>query len=223
MSQENTPVNSVEGVSLDSVIMKKIGMTRIFDEKGNHVPVTVLEIQESKVVQVKTEDNDGYSSVKFAYGPKKEKNVNAPMKGILKKANIEESFSKMTETKLENSSPEGIKVGDTLQYGNFTSGSTVNITGITKGKGFAGVVKKFGFAGGPMSHGSKFHRTTGSIGNRATPGKVWKGKKMPGHLGCNKQTIKNLTIVEMNTEKGYVLIRGSVPGSKNSFVRVTKA
>ena len=110
------------------------------------------------------------------------------MKGILKKANIEESFSKMTETKLENSSAEGIKVGDTLQYGNFTSGSTVNITGITKGKGFAGVVKKFGFAGGPMSHGSKFHRTTGSIGNRATPGKVWKGKKMPKHLAAtNKQ------------------------------------
>ena len=157
--------------------MKKIGMTRIFDEKGNHVPVTVLEIQKSKVVQVKTEDNDGYSSVKFAYGTKKEKNVNAPMKGILKKANIEESFSKMTETKLEKSSAEGIKVGDTLQYGNFTSGSTVNITGITKGKGFAGVVKKFGFAGGPMSHGSKFHRTTGSIGNRATQVKFGKEKR----------------------------------------------
>ena len=223
MSQENAPVNSVDGVSMDSVIMKKVGMTRIFDENGNHVPVTVLEIQSSKVVQVKTEENDGYSSVKFAYNLKKDKNINAPTKGILKKANVEESFSKMSETRIENSAVEGVKPGDSLQVESFKSGTTVNITGITKGKGFAGVVKKFGFAGGPMSHGSKFHRTTGSIGNRATPGKVWKGKKMPGHMGCNKQTIKNLTIVEMNTEKGYVLIRGSVPGSKNSFVRVTKA
>ena len=223
MSQENTPVNSDDGVSMDSVIMKKVGMTRIFDENGNHVPVTVLEIQSSKVVQVKTEENDGYSSVKFAYHVKKDKNLNAPIKGILKKANVEETYSKMSETKIESSAFEGVKAGDILQFDSFKSGTTVNITGITKGKGFAGVVKKYGFAGGPMSHGSKFHRTTGSIGNRATPGKVWKGKKMPGHMGCNKQTIKNLTIVEMNTEKGYVLIRGSVPGSKNSFVRVTKA
>ena len=162
------------------------------------------------------------TSVKFAYDSKKEKNISSPVKGVLKKADISDTFSKTLETRIEESAESSVSVGTTIDYDNFKEGSVVNVSGTTKGKGFAGVVKKYGFAGGPMSHGSKFHRTTGSIGNRATPGKVWKGKKMPGHMGCEKQTIKNLKIVKINKEKGYVLISGSVPGSKNSFVRVTK-
>ena len=145
------------------------------------------------------------------------------MLGELKKAGISEFYSKMAETKISAENSELFKPGLPINYENFSVGTVVNITGTTKGKGFAGVVKKFGFAGGPKSHGSKFHRTTGSIGNRATPGKVWKGKKMPGHMGSEKQTVKNLKIVEVNLEKVYLLIKVSVPGSKNSFVRVTKA
>jgi large subunit ribosomal protein L3 len=223
MTQESSSTVSVETLSLNSVIMKKVGMTRIFDEAGNHVPVTVLELTKSKVLQLKSVESDGYHAVKFAYDEKKEKNLTSATKGNLKKAGVEEMFSKMAETRLSGEETDQITPGKAIDFNSFTAGQIVNVSGVTKGKGFAGVVKKYGFAGGPKSHGSKFHRTTGSIGNRATPGKVWKGKKMPGHMGCEKQTVKNLTVVETNLEKGYMLIKGSVPGSKNSFVRVTKA
>ena len=223
MTQESVSTAKVESLSLNSVIMKKVGMTRIFDESGNHVPVTVLELTKSKIVQVKNEEIDGYAAVKFAYDVKKEKNLTSATKGNLKKAGIQEMFSKMAETKFSTESASEAALGLQIDFSAFQAGQVVNVSGTTKGKGFAGVVKRFGFAGGPKSHGSKFHRTTGSIGNRATPGKVWKGKKMPGHMGCDNQTVKNLTVVETNLEKGYMLIKGSVPGSKNSFVRVTKA
>lgn len=224
MSQENSAVaESPKSANLKSVLMKKIGMTRIFDSKGNHVPVTVLAIESAKIVQVKNLDNDGYTSVKFAYNQKREKLITAPKAGELKKASISESFSSFAETKISSEEVNELAAGMEIDLGQFVAGTTVHVSGKTKGKGFAGVVKKFGFAGGPKSHGSKFHRTTGSIGNRATPGKVWKGKKMPGHMGSENQTVKNLKIVELNAEKGYVLIKGSIPGAKNSFVRVTKA
>jgi len=222
MSQENHDTTTVD-VDLNSVMMKKVGMTRIFDTNGNHQPVTVLALEEARVLQVKTLDNDGYSSIKFGYSTKRPKLINDPIKGELKKASVEEMFSKMTETRVSADEAASASVGAKVTFENLQPGKIVHITGITKGKGFAGVVKKYGFAGGPMSHGSKFHRTTGSIGNRATPGRVWKGKKMPGHMGAKKQTVKNLQILEVNIEKGYMLIKGSVPGSKNSFVRVTKA
>ena len=223
MSQENTASADVsKTTNLNSLIMKKIGMTRIFNSEGNHVPVTVLSLEKAQVVQVKTEDKDGYSSVKFAYNAKKSKLVNSPKKGELKKANVEENYFRFAETKVNAEELSNYSVGASLGYSAFTPGTIIDVTGITKGKGFAGVVKKYGFAGGPKSHGSTFHRTTGSIGNRATPGKVWKGKKMPGHMGAEKQTVKNLEIVEINIEKGYLLVKGSVPGAKNSFVRVTK-
>ena len=224
MSQETEATNVVaEKTSLNSVMMKKIGMTRISDSNGNHIPVTVLSLEEAKIVQVKSNDTDGYTSVKFAYFPKREKLINSPLRGELKKANIDESFSMLAETLISAEEAQSLKVGAEINLADCNPGQLINITGITKGKGFAGVVKRYGFAGGPKSHGSKFHRTTGSIGNRATPGKVWKGKKMPGHMGAKKQTVKNLEIVELNKEKGYLLVKGSVPGSKNSFVRVTKA
>ena len=223
MSEENAAKTNESLANLNSVIMKKVGMTRIFDNSGSHVPVTVLSIEDAKVLQVKNESVDGYNSVKFAYGEKREKLINQAKKGELKKAGISTNFSKSVETRVDQGSVENIKPGMSIGIDLFSEGDMVNITGITKGKGFAGVVKKYGFAGGPKTHGSKFHRTTGSIGNRATPGKVWKGKKMPGHMGSEKQTIKNLKIVEINMGKGYLLIKGSVPGSKNSYLKVTKA
>lgn len=224
MSQETEAINAVaETTSLNSVIMKKVGMTRIFDSNGNHIPVTVLSLEKAKIVQIKNNDSDGYTSVKFAYSLKREKLINSPLRGELKKANIDDSFSMLTETSISAEDAQSLQVGSEVKLADCNPGELINITGLTKGKGFAGVVKRYGFAGGPKSHGSKFHRTTGSIGNRATPGKVWKGKKMPGHMGAKKQTVKNLEIVELNNEKGYLLVKGSVPGSKNSFVRVTKA
>jgi len=224
MSQEEVATSNVTNqVSLKSVMLKKVGMTRIFDSNGNHTPVTVLSLESAKVVQIKNEAIDGYNSIKFAYGEKREKLISSPKKGELKKAGIETHYSKMKETLVSAVELEGVKAGDTVSFGEFVKGTIINVTGITKGKGFAGVVKRYGFAGGPKSHGSKFHRTTGSIGNRATPGKGWKGKKMPGHMGVDKQTVKNLEIVEINSEKGYMLVKGSVPGAKNSFVRVSKA
>ena len=225
MSEENTSSAPENKVSLNSVILKKIGMTRIFDNDGNHLPVTVLSLEDSNVVQVKTKETDGYNSIKFAYGEKREKLISSPKKGELKKAGVEVGYSKMAETRLadEEVADFADSLGAKLSFESFGEGDLVSISGLTKGKGFSGVVKKFGFAGGPMSHGSKFHRTTGSIGNRATPGKVWKGKKMPGHLGDKKQTVKNLKVVKINVDKKYILVKGSVPGAKNSFVRVTKS
>jgi large subunit ribosomal protein L3 len=178
MSQDNIATTEVaDKISLDSVVMKKMGMTRIFDTEGNHLPVTVLSIEDSKVVQVKTLENDGYSSVKFAYDQKRPILVRNPKVGELKKAGISETFSKMSETKIDPVDGENIQAGMSVVLPVLEKGTLINVTGVTKGKGFAGVVKRYGFAGGPMSHGSKFHRTTGSIGNRATPGRVFKGKK----------------------------------------------
>ncbi len=199
------------------LIVEKIGMTRVFDENGAHVPVTVVKLIENKVVQVKTIENDGYQSLKISYKEKRATLLNRP-KSVELRVEKGQAFSpsKMTEVPFI----EDISVGQSLAADNFSAGSVISVTGTSKGKGFAGVMKKYGFAGGPAAHGSKFHRTTGSIGNRATPGRVWKGKKMPGHMGCETKTIKNIKIQEQNLSEGYLLLKGSVPGHKNSFLRL---
>ena len=196
-------------------------MTRIFDEAGNHVPVTVIKLIPNHITQVKTSDKDGYEAYQVGYYEKKESLVLKPTKGHLAKANVENNYVKFAEIRLD--SVDASKVGSQVAVDTFTTDSYVDITGTTKGKGFQGVMKRHNFQGGPGAHGSKFHRTTGSIGNRATPGRVWKNKKMPGHMGCDKQTIQNIKVVEVNTEKGYMLVKGSIPGSKNGFVKVSKA
>lgn len=208
-------------VSLPSVFGVKAGMTRIFDEAGNHVPVTVIKLIPNFISQVKTQEKDGYSAYQVGYGEKREKLVSTPVKGQLKKAGITNHLTKFAEFKSDEVSEENL--GKEVSLENFAASTWVDVTGTSKGKGFAGVMKKYNFAGGPASHGHKFHRTTGSIGNRATPGKVWKNKKMPGHMGVVTKTIQNLQIVELNEEQGYLLIKGSVPGSKNGFVKIAKA
>tara|TARA_Y100000385_G_C12915101_1_gene559986 strand:+ start:106 stop:756 length:651 start_codon:yes stop_codon:yes gene_type:complete len=208
-------------VSLPSVFGVKAGMTRIFDEAGNHVPVTVIKLIPNFISQVKTQEKDGYSAYQVGYGEKREKLVSTPVKGQLKKAGITNHLTKFAEFKSEEVLEENL--GKEVSLENFAASTWVDVTGTSKGKGFAGVMKKYNFAGGPASHGHKFHRTTGSIGNRATPGKVWKNKKMPGHMGVVTKTIQNLQIVELNEEQGYLLIKGSVPGSKNGFVKIAKA
>lgn len=208
-------------VSLPAVYGLKAGMTRIFDESGKHVPVTVVKLIPNVISQVKTIEKDGYTAYQVAYGEKREKLVSTPVKGQLKKAGIEKMFTKFAEFKASEVSDENL--GKEVSLENFAAQSFVDVTGTTKGKGFAGVMKRYNFSGGPGAHGSKFHRTTGSIGNRATPGRVFKEKKMPGHMGVITKTVQNLTVVEVNEEQGYMLIKGSVPGSKNGFVKIAKA
>lgn len=208
-------------VSLPAVYGLKAGMTRIFDESGKHVPVTVIKLIPNVISQVKTTETDGYNAYQVAFNEKREKLVTTPVKGHLKKANIDKTLTRFSELKSDEVSVDNL--GKELSLEDFNASTFVDVTGTTKGKGFAGVMKKYNFSGGPASHGHKFHRTTGSIGNRATPGRVFKQKKMPGHMGVITKTIQNLQVVELNEEQGYMLIRGSVPGSKNGFVRIAKA
>ena len=142
---------------------------------------------------------------------------------IIKKANVEINLNNFAELKKGDVELDKDNLGKELALTNFSEGSFIDVTSVTKGKGFQGVIKKYGFSGGPAAHGSHFHRGTGSIGNRATPGRVFKGKKMPGRMGGKLQTVQNLKIHEVNLEKGYILINGSVPGPKDGFVKVSKA
>ena len=208
-------------IELPTIFGVKAGMTRIFDESGNHVPVTVIKLIKNFVSQVKTQASDGYEAYQIAYGEKREKLVNKPLKGILAKAKIETPVTRYSEVRLEGVDPEAI--GKEVSLDSLPANTYIDVTSVSKGKGFQGVIKRHNFSGGPGAHGSKFHRTTGSIGNRATPGRVFPGKKMPGHMGSKNVTVQNIKVQELNLEKGYLLIRGSVPGAKNSFVKLSKS
>jgi large subunit ribosomal protein L3 len=225
MSEENKSAevsnDTAQTVNLNTFFGVKAGMTRIFDESGNHVPVTVVELVPNHITQVKTSDKDGYEAYQVGYYAKREKLITKPAKGHLSKAGVEENYARFSE--VASSEVAADSLGKVVSLNNFEPKTYVDVTGITKGKGFAGPIKRHNFAGGPATHGSKFHRRGGSIGNRATPGKVWKNKKMPGHMGAKRQTIQNIQIIEVNTEKGYMLLKGSVPGSKNGFVRISRA
>lgn len=212
---ENSSSNSVE---LPVFYGQKAGMTRVFDEAGNHVPVTVVKLLPNYVSQVKTADRDGYEAYQISYGEKREKLVSKPLKGHLKKAKVDQPMSRFAEVRMT-----GVDEANLGKEVAFNDSDYVDITGVSKGKGFQGVVKKYNFSGGCATHGSGLHRATGSIGNAATPSKVFKGKKLPGHMGSERKTIQNLKVLEVNKDKGYMLIKGSIPGAKNGFVRVSKA
>lgn len=208
-------------VSLPAFYGVKAGMTRIFDQNGNHVPVTVVKLIPNVVSQVKTQDKDGYTAYQVAFNEKREKLVTSPAKGHLKAASIEKTFSELAEIKMSDVDPSAL--GKEASLDQFSVSTYVDVTGQSKGKGFAGVMKRYNFQGGPASHGSHFHRRVGSIGCRATPARVWKEKKMPGHLGVETTTVQNVQVVEVNLEAGYMLLKGSIPGSKNGFVKIAKA
>ncbi|MBF0298021.1 MAG: 50S ribosomal protein L3, partial [Oligoflexia bacterium] len=164
---------------------------------------------------------EGYSAYQIAYVEKKKKLIKKAIKGHLLKAGIETNLSKFSEVKLSNDANIS-NAGKQISINLFIADCIVDVTSISKGKGFQGVIKKYHFSGGPMAHGSHFHRHPGAIGNRATPARVFAGKKMPGHMGCDVVTIKNQKIIEVNEEKGYLLIKGVVPGSVNTVVKITK-
>lgn len=208
-------------VTLPACYGIKAGMTRIFDSAGNHVPVTVIKLIPNYISQIRTCKKDGHDAYQLAYGEKRKKLVNRPKLGILRKAHIASDLTRFAEVKVAGPIQEEY-LGKEVNVA-FEKDSYVDICGVSKGKGFQGVMKKFGFKGGPAAHGSKFHRTAGSIGNRATPGKVWKNKKMPGLMGGKAQTVQNLKVVELNKKDRYLLVKGSVPGPKNNFVRVSQA
>ena len=197
------------------IIGRKVGMTQIFDEKGNVIPVTVIEAGPCTVAQVKTVETDGYDAVQLGFGEVKDKHINKPEKGHFAKAGLE-AKKHLREFRLE--SVEGVKVGDEVKADVFEAGEKVDVQGISKGKGFQGVIKRHGQHRGPMGHGSKFHRHAGSNGACSDPSRVFKGKKMPGQMGSVKVTIQNLEIVKVDAEQNLILVKGAVPGPKKACV-----
>ena len=203
------------------VIAKKLGMTRLFKDDGTHVPVTVLHLDEVRVVAARTVENDGYSAVQLGFGKAKPKNVSKPQKGHFAKAKVEPSM-KLVEFRVADDAI--LEPGAQLSPSHFSVGQFVDVAGITKGKGFAGGMKRWNFAGLEASHGvSVSHRSLGSTGNRQDPGKTFKNKKMPGHLGQERVTTLNLQVAGLDEERNLVLIRGAVPGSKGSYVLLRDA
>ena len=196
---------------------KKIGMTQIFNEEGTAIPVTVIEAQPLTIVAKKTLAKDGYDAIVVGFGEIKEKNANKPFKGVFAKAGVElQRYLK--EIKVEN--VDEYEVGSKITVETFTTEDRVDIQGTSKGKGFQGVIKRHGQHRGPMTHGSMYHRRPGSMGSTTTPGRVFKGKKLPGHMGNVISSILNLDIVKVDADKNLILVKGSIPGAKKSIVRV---
>ena len=200
-----------------AILATKVGMTQIFAENGELVPVTVLLAGPCVVTQVKTADNDGYDAVQVGFGDIREKLVNKPRKGVFQKAGVS-AKRYIREFRFENSSE--YKVADEIKADIFAVGDRVDATAITKGKGFQGAVKRLGQHRGPMMHGSKFHRHQGSNGPATTPGRVFKGKGMPGHMGSVQRTVENLEVVRVDAENNLLLVKGSVPGPKKSLITI---
>ena len=198
-----------------AILATKVGMTQIFNEDGVLTPVTVLQAGPCAVVQVKTVDNDGYSAVQVGFVDKREKLVSKPVKGHFDKAGV--SYKRyVREFRLENAEEYSVK--DEIKADIFAAGDKVDATAVSKGKGFQGAIKRHGQSRGPMAHGSKFHRHAGSNGSATTPGRVFKGKKMPGQMGGKKVTIQNLEVVKVDAENNLILVKGAVPGPKKSLV-----
>ena len=200
-----------------AILATKVGMTQIFNEDGSLVPVTVLQAGPCVVTQVKTVENDGYSAIQVGFGEKREKLVNKPMKGMFDKAGV--PYKRFVrEFKFENAEEYSVK--DEIKADIFTAGDKVDASAIAKGKGFQGAIKRHGQSRGPMAHGSKYHRHAGSNGACSSPSKVFKGKRMPGHMGAKKVTTQNLEIVRVDAENNLILVKGAVPGPKKALVTI---
>ncbi len=200
-----------------AILATKVGMTQIFNDEGVLTPVTVLQAGPCVVTQVKTVENDGYKAVQVGFVDKREKLVNKPQKGHFDKAGV--SYKRyVREFRLENAEEYSVK--DEIKADIFAAGDKIDATAISKGKGFQGAIKRLGQSRGPMAHGSKFHRHQGSNGSATTPGRVFKGKGMPGHMGHEKVTIQNLEVVKVDAENNLILIKGAVPGPKKALVTI---
>jgi large subunit ribosomal protein L3 len=198
---------------------KKLGMTHVYDNNGKATPVTVVDVSDNHVVQVKTTEKEGYSAVQVGAGNKKASRVNKAAAGHFAKNGVEPKYH-LREFRVEGEAPApGMKLG----ADQFASGQWVDVIGVTKGRGFAGVVKRYRFSGQRQTHGSMMHRRTGAIGCRLTPGRVWKNQKMPGHMGVDRRTVQNLKVVASRPEDSILLISGSIPGPTGGLVIVRPA
>ena len=200
-----------------AILATKVGMTQIFNEDGVLTPVTVLQAGPCVVTQIKTVENDGYSAVQVGFADKREKLVNKPLKGHFDKAGV--SYKRyIKEFKFENAAD--YTLAQEIKADIFEAGDKVDATAISKGKGFQGAIKRHGQHRGPMAHGSKFHRHQGSNGACSSPSRVFKGKGMPGHMGCVKVTVQNLSVVKVDAEQNLILVKGAVPGPKKALVTI---
>ena len=203
-----------------AILGTKIGMTQIFDETGKVIPVTVIMAGPCTVVQKKTVETDGYEAIQVGFGDVKEKQVNKPMKGHFAKADTANK-KYLRELRLEDIS--AYEVGTEIKADIFEAGEKIDVTGISKGKGFAGPMKRWGLHRGPMTHGSGYPRGSGSMGACSAPGRVMKGKKLPGHMGVKKVTVQNLEVVKVVADENIILVKGAVPGNKGGLVTVRNA
>ena len=206
---------------ISSLLGKKIGMTQVYDAQNVLVPVSVVEAGPCAVVQVKTIESDGYNAVQIGFSTKKEKNSSKAELAHAKKGGQSSAPRVLSEVRLDGA--PALKVGDVVTVAAFSEGQLVDVIGITKGKGFQGVVKRWRVAGGPAAHGSMFHRRIGSIGMRQTPGRSWKNQSMPGHMGSEARTVQNLRVVKIIADKNLILVKGAIPGANGDNVVVRTA
>ena len=197
---------------------KKVGMSQIFLANGNVVPVSLIEAGPCPIVQIREEKKEGYQAIQIGFGERKK--ISQPIAGHLKKAHLK-SVVRLCEIRVKDLTK--YKVGDKIDVSIFANGDKVSVTGLTKGRGFSGGMKKWGWAGGPASHGSMSHRRMGSVSSGSSPGRIWKGKTMPGRYGNERVTIKNLKVVKVEKEKNILYLEGAVPGPRNGYLLIKKA
>lgn len=203
-----------------TILGRKLGMTQVWSDDDKLLPVTVIEAGPCVVTQVKTDKRDGYRAAQIGFGAITPKKLNKPMAGHFAKADVE-PVRHLTEIRLGES--DDVKIGQTITVQDFADAKSVHVTGTSKGKGFAGVMKRHNFKGGPGGHGSHFHRAPGAVGQCATPSRVFKGLKLPGHMGAETVTVKNLDIVKIDAEQNLLLVKGAVPGGKNALLTIRMA
>lgn len=202
-----------------AILARKVGMTQVYDEQGRVVPVTVLEAGPCRVIQVKSMENDGYNSIQMGFIPKKEQRVNQPLKGHFKRAKVQ-PLRYLREFRVVD--PSAYTPGQEIKADTFSAGEYVDVSATSRGKGFAGSIKKMGFGRGPKTHGSHYHRGPGSLGAVA-PARVFKGRKLPGRMGGRRSTVQRLYVVDIDAEKNILLLRGSVPGPRGGLVEIKAA
>jgi large subunit ribosomal protein L3 len=203
-----------------TILGRKLGMTQVWSEDDRLLPVTVIEAGPCVVTQVKTGKKDGYSAIQVGFGEIAERKVNRPMKGHFDKAGVE---PKRHMTEIRTDEDGAYKVGATITVDAFADAKSVHVTGVSKGTGFAGVMKRHNFKGGPGGHGSHSHRVPGSVGQCATPARIFKGKKMPGHMGSEVVTVRNLDVVRIDSEQNLLIVKGAVPGGKGALLTIRMA
>lgn len=204
---------------MKGILGTKLGMTQIFTEQGAVVPVTVVQVGPVVVTQVKNVENDGYNAIQVGFGEVKEKSLNKPKMGHLAKADVLKKH--LREFRVD--SVEGYTIGQEIKADIFSAGEKIDVTGISKGKGFQGPIKRHGQSRGPETHGSRYHRRPGSMGAASFPGRVFKGKKLAGHMGSERVTIQNLDVVRVDAENNLILVKGAIPGAKGSLITIKQA